>query len=107
MTDKKENKWISFVRKMANEKGMKYTEAMRDASVKEAYKKENPEYKPRVKKGKGVDNLEISKDTPLLEVPVSMESSNQVLSEIAETEQSQATEPVKKVRKSRSKKATK
>jgi hypothetical protein len=107
MTDKKENKWISFVRKMASEKGMKYTEAMRDASVKEAYKKENPEYKPRVKKGKGVDNLEISKDTPLLEVPVSMESSNQVLSEIAETEQSQATEPVKKVRKSRSKKATK
>jgi hypothetical protein len=33
MTDKKENKWISFVRKMASEKGMKYTEAMRDASV--------------------------------------------------------------------------
>jgi len=109
-TTKKENKWISFVRKMASEKGMKYTEAMRDASVKEAYKKENPDYKPRVKKGKGVEKLEISKDTPLLEVPVSQESANAVLSEVAETEQMSATEPVvpvKKVRKSRAKKTTK
>jgi len=113
---KKPNKWIEFVKKMAAEKGIKYMEAMKTQEVKEAYRKENPNAVTKPKKGKGVvdpkKGIDISKDA-LLQVPVEMESVNQVLSEKAGDEQLGATEvpavsePVKKVRKPRAKKTTK
>jgi len=107
---KKVNKWIDFVKKMAAEKGLKYMEAMKSAEVKEAYRKENPGAVSKQKKGKGVKTLEISPETPLLDVPVSMESTNQVIAEEAENTQLAITAPqaelapVKKTRKPRAKK---
>jgi len=109
---KKPNKWIEFVKKMASEKGIPYMTAMKSQEVKDAYRKENPNAVSKPKKGKGVDpkkGIEISKDA-LLQVPVEMESVNQVLSEKAGDEQLGSTEvpavsePVKKVRKPRAKK---
>ena len=109
---KKQNKWISFVKKMAAEKNIPYMTAMKSQEVKDAYRKENPNAVSKPKKGTGVDpkkGIDISKDA-LFEVPVSQESVNQVLSEkaadvqLGATEVPAVSEPVKKVRKPRAKK---
>jgi hypothetical protein len=110
-TPKKQNKWIDFVKKIAAEKGLKYMEAMKSPEVKEAYRKENPGAVSKPKKGKGVEKLEVSHETPLLEVPVSQESVNQIIAEEAANEQLAVTAsqaeldpPAKKPRKPRAKK---
>jgi len=102
------NKWIDFVKSQVKE-GLSYRDAMRSADVKKAYREKYGEVKTRVKKGMGI---EISKETPLLEVPVSMSNANGVMSAEAEDEQLGATavpdevfvEKPKKQRKPRAKK---
>jgi len=107
---KKQNKWINFVKKMAAEKKIPYMTAMKSDEVKEAYRKENPGVVSKPKKGKGVEKLEVSPETPLLEVPVSQESVNQIIAEEADNTQLAVTAPqadlapVKKTRKPRAKK---